>query len=52
MEGESTLENRRDTVYQQRDNVKKEIKKLQSTLDILNFKCQFYDEAVRNLKNE
>ncbi|MEJ6348937.1 MerR family transcriptional regulator [Holzapfeliella sp. He02] len=52
IEGETSLENRRDTIYQQRDNIKKEIKQLQATLEVLDFKCRFYDEAVKKSQSK
>ncbi|WP_062325836.1 MerR family transcriptional regulator [Holzapfeliella floricola] len=52
IEVETSLENRRDTIYQQRDNIKKEIEQLQATLEVLDFKCRFYDEAVENSQSK
>ena len=59
-QGDSTLEERRRMFYSQKENVEREIRLLQETLDLLTFKCWFYDtaielggaEAVRNMPEE
>ena len=58
--GDSTIEERRQMFYTQRENVKREIELLQSTLDLLTYKCWYYDtatelgstEAVKNLSED
>ncbi|MBR1777152.1 MAG: MerR family transcriptional regulator [Alphaproteobacteria bacterium] len=60
IQGDSTIEERRQMFYAQKENVEREIKMLQSTLDLLTYKCWFYDmavelgstEAVKNLTEE
>jgi len=46
MEGDSTLQKRRDMFYERRQAVEDQIKVLQETLDVINYKCWFYDTAV------
>ena len=60
VQGDSTIEERRRMFYTQKESVKKEIELLQGTLDLLTYKCWFYDtaselggvEAVKNLPEE
>ena len=57
MQGNSTIEERRKMFYEQKENVEQEIELLQGTLNLLTYKCWFYDtaselgstEAVKNL---
>lgn len=46
IQGDSTLEERRRMFYTQKENVEREIKLLQDTLDLLTYKCWFYDTAI------
>ncbi|MBR1945928.1 MAG: MerR family transcriptional regulator [Alphaproteobacteria bacterium] len=58
VQGDSTIEERRQMFYTQKENVEQEIELLQGTLDLLTYKCWFYDtaielgstEAVKNLQ--
>lgn len=60
LQGDSTIEERRQLFYTQKKNVENEIKALQNTLDMLTYKCWYYDtaaklgstEAVKNIPEE
>lgn len=45
-EGSSTYELRRQMFEKRRQAVEEEIRQLQRTLDMLNFKCWYYDTAI------
>ena len=45
-EGSSTYELRRQMFEKRRQAVEEEIRRLQRTLDMLNFKCWYYDTAI------
>ncbi len=47
MQGDSTLEERRQLVQDRRQHVEQEMKELQDTLDFITYKCWYYDEAVK-----
>lgn len=47
LEGDSTLQERRELVYARREAVARELEELQETLDFISYKCWFYDEAVK-----
>lgn len=46
-QGDSTLPDRRDLIYERRAAVEEELARVQRTLDFITYKCWFYDEAVR-----
>ena len=46
--GNSTYRNRKELFEKRKKAVELEIKKLQKTLDILNYKCWYYDKAIRD----
>lgn len=46
MEGDSTLKNRSDMFHERREAVLNQIESMQKMLDIINYKCWFYDKAV------
>lgn len=46
-EGDCTLEKRRDMFYERKRAVEAQIKALQETLDTINYKCWYYDTAVK-----
>jgi DNA-binding transcriptional MerR regulator len=48
LEGDSTLEKRRDMFYERKKAVESQIEALQETLDTINYKCWFYDCAVKS----
>ena len=45
-EGPSTYENRKALFEERRKAVEKEMQQLQKTLDMLSFKCWYYDQAI------
>ncbi|MGN0320456.1 MAG: MerR family transcriptional regulator [Lachnospira sp.] len=47
-EGSKTYELRKQLFERQRANVEKEIAKMQQTLDMLTFKCWYYDQAIKD----
>lgn len=47
-DGKSTYLNRRELFYKQKESVEKEIERLNKVLDIIIFKCWYYDMAVKN----
>ena len=46
-EGDSTLSKRLQMFQDQKEKILKEIKDFESTLDLINFKCWYYSEAVK-----
>lgn len=46
--GNSTYKNRKELFEKRKKAVELEIKKLQKTLDILNYKCWYYDKAIKD----
>ena len=51
-EGSSTYEQRRQMFATRRQAVEEEISQLQRTLDMLNFKCWYYDTAIADGSEE
>lgn len=47
IEGDSTIEERLSIMKSQRDSVVEQIKELQEMLDMLNFKCWYYETAKK-----
>ena len=47
MEGDSTLEQRRNLFYNRKRAVEEQMAKLQKTLNAVSYKCWFYDTAVQ-----
>ena len=47
-QGSSTYQQRKNIFLQQKKAVEEEIKHLKDTLDMLNFKCWFYDTAIQD----
>ena len=45
-EGDATLEKRRELFRQQKKEIENRIKALEETLDVVNYKCAYYDEAI------
>ena len=45
-EGDATLEKRRELFRQQKKEIESRIKALEETLDVVNYKCAYYDEAI------
>lgn len=48
MEGSSTYLKRKELFENQKKQVEKEINELSKTLDMLNFKCWYYSEAIKD----
>ncbi len=48
MEGSSTYAKRKELFEKQKKQVEAEITKLNKTLDMLNFKCWYYSEAIKD----
>ena len=46
--GSSTYKNRKELFEKRKVAVKQEIKKLQKTLNILEYKCWYYDKAIKD----
>lgn len=46
LEGDSTLEQRRQLVHGRKEAVEREMAKLQEALDFITYKCWYYDVAV------
>ena len=46
MEGDTTLPQRRDMFYERRRAVEAQIETLHATLDMIDYKCWYYDTAV------
>lgn len=47
-EGDATLPLRRELFYEQKDVITSQIMELQKVLDILTYKCWYYDKAVED----
>lgn len=45
MQGDETIEDRLQLFIKQREAVQQQIQKLQETLDVINFKCWYYETA-------
>lgn len=52
MEGSSTYTKRKELFESQKKQVEAEITKLNKTLDMLNFKCWYYSEAIKDGNEE
>ena len=52
MEGNSTYTKRKELFENQKKQVEKEINELNKTLDMLNFKCWYYSEAIKDGNEE
>ena len=52
MEGSSTYTKRKELLESQKKQVEAEIIKLNKTLDMLNFKCWYYSEAIKDGNEE
>ena len=47
MEGDSTLQKRRDTFHEQKKVVEEQMQDLQKILNLLTYKCWIYDKSVQ-----
>lgn len=52
IEGSSTYTKRKELFENQKKQVEAEITKLNKTLDMLNFKCWYYSEAIKDGNEE
>ncbi len=46
LQGDSTIEERRELIYARREAVERQMAELQQTLDFITYKCWFYDKAL------
>lgn len=46
-EGDKTLKNRQAMFYQLKQSLQQQMAELQSMMDVVDFKCQYYDTAVK-----
>ena len=51
-EGSSTYPKRRELFLRQKAAVEAEIRRLSQTLDMINFKCWYYEEAIKDGNEE
>lgn len=47
-QGDDTIEERREMFYQIREDFTKQMEKMEETMKIINFKCDYYDKAVED----
>ena len=47
MEGDETIDDRLHLFLKQREKVQKQMKQLQETMDLINFKCWYYETAKK-----
>ena len=47
-QGDSTIERRKEMFYAQRENILKKMNELQKTLDMVEFKCWYYETACKD----
>lgn len=52
VEGDSTIEARREMFYARREAMQQKIKELQDTLELLDYKCWYYDVAAQTGSTE
>lgn len=48
LEGRKTLQKRRDMFYERREVVKKQMEELQKTLEVIEYKCWYYETACES----
>ena len=48
MEGDSTIEERLQLFYRQRQILQAQMEELQHTMDVLDFKCWYYEQAIQD----
>ena len=51
-EGSATYQRRKELFERQKEIVQKEIAKLEKVLDMLQFKCWYYDQAVKDVNED
>lgn len=47
-EGDASIHQRRQLFYKVRQNFIEELHQMQQTLDVLDFKCRYYDQAIED----
>lgn len=47
MKGDSTIDERLQMIYQQRERVMEQMRELQRTLDVVEYKCWYYETAKK-----
>lgn len=52
VEGSSTYANRKELFLRQKEVAEKEIQKMNDVLDMLNFKCWYYEQAINDGNEE
>lgn len=50
--GNETLQIRKDMFIKQKENIKQKIKELEESLDMIEYKCWYYDEAIKDNSEE
>ena len=50
--GNETLQIRKDMFIKQKENIKQKIKELEESLDMIKYKCWYYDEAIKDNSEE
>lgn len=50
--GNETFNIRREMFLKQKENVENQIKELEKTLDMIKYKCWYYDEAIKDNSEE
>jgi len=51
-QGEGTMEARKDILIEQRENLRAKKEELQKSLDLLNYKIDFYENALLEVEND
>lgn len=46
--GDETIEIRKEMFLKQKENIEKEIQELQNALEMINYKCWYYDQALKD----
>jgi len=50
--GNKTFNIRKEMFIKQKENVEKQIEELEKTLDMIKYKCWYYDEAIKDNSEE
>lgn len=51
-QGPKSFEKRKELFVKQKENVEKEIERMQKVLDMLKFKCWYYEQAIKDGSDE
>lgn len=49
--GDETLKQRKDIFIKQKENIETKIKELEKALNMINYKCWYYDQAIKEGKS-